>query len=102
MKKTAMNDLVFTDTKGDLLKYSAIQSAFNSGFIALNLPWRSTHICRHTYATMALMGTKNLSAVQATLGHTEQRVTQRYAKAVALLSSDIGEKTSSVLFGTAK
>ena len=102
MKKTAKNDLVFTDTKGDLLKYSAIQSAFNSGFIALNLPWRSTHICRHTYATMALMGTKNLSAVQATLGHTEQRVTQRYAKAVALLSSDIGEKTSSVLFGTAK
>ena len=102
MKRTAMNDLVFTDTKGELLRYNAVQSAFNAGFTALKLPWRSTHICRHTYATMALMGTKNLSAVQATLGHTEQRVTQRYAKAVALLSSDIGEKTSSVLFGTAK
>ena len=49
---------------------------------------------------MALMGTKNLSAVQATLGHTEQRVTQRYAKAIALLSSDIGEKTSSILFNS--
>ncbi len=33
--------------------------------------------------------------------HIEQRVTQRYAKAVALLSSDVGEKTSS-LFDTAK
>lgn len=102
MKRTAMNDLVFTDTNGELLRYNAVQSAFNAGFTALELPWRSTHICRHTYATMALMGTKNLSAVQATLGHTEQRVTQRYAKAVALLSSDIGEKTSSILFNTAK
>ena len=102
MKRTAINDLVFTDTEGELLRYNAVQSAFNAGFTALKLPWRSTHICRHTYATMALMGTKNLSAVQATLGHTEQRVTQKYAKAVALLSSDIGEKTSSILFNTAK
>ena len=46
------------------------------------------------------MLTKNLSAVQASLGHKQQSMTQRYAKAVALLSSDIGEKTSSVLFKT--
>ena len=68
--------------------------------MALNLPWRSTHICRHTYATMALMGTKNLSAVQASLGHSQQKMTQRYAKAIALLSSDIGEKTSAILFNS--
>ena len=109
MKKDATNDLVFTDTKGELLKYNAVQSAYNAvqsaynaGFEALDLPWRSTHILRHTFATMALMGTKNLFAVQATLGHTEQRTTQRYVKAVALVSSDIGEKTSSMIFKTAK
>ena len=102
MKKEAVNDLVFTDGKGNLLKYNAVQSSFNHGFMALGLPWRSTHICRHTYATMALMGTKNLSAVQASLGHSQQRMTQRYAKAVALLSSDIGEKTSAILFDTAE
>ena len=102
MKKEAVNDLVFTDANGELLKYNAIQSSFNSGFVALGLPWRSTHICRHTFATMALMGTKNLSAVQASLGHAEIKMTQRYAKAVALLSSDVGEKASSILFNTAK
>ena len=46
------------------------------------------------------MATKNLSAVQASLGHTEQKVTQKYAKAVALLSSETGEKTFSALFKT--
>ena len=98
MKKEAVSDLVFTDSKGELLKYNAIQSAFNAGFEALGLPWRSTHICRHTFATLALMETKNLSAVQASLGHTEQKTTQVYAKTVALLSSETGEKTASVIF----
>ena len=98
MKKESLSDCVFTDRKEELLKYNAIQANFNAGFIALDLPWRSTHICRHTYATIALMTTKNLSAVQASLGHSEQKVTQRYAKTVALLSSETGEKTSSAIF----
>ena len=98
MKKKSVSDLVFANPKGELLIYNAVQTNFNVGFMALDLPWRSTHICRHTYATIALMTTKNLSAVQASLGHTEQKVTQRYAKTVALLSSDTGEKTSSAIF----
>ena len=32
------------------------------------------------------MTTKNISAVQASLGHTEIRMTQKYAKTVALLN----------------
>ena len=71
MKKNAINDLVFTDTQEELLKYNAVQSAFNAGFEALNLSWCSTHILRYTFTTMVLMGTKSLSAVQATLGYTE-------------------------------
>ena len=98
MKKESLSDCVFTDMRGELLKYNAIQANFNAGFLALNLPWRSTHICRHTYATIALMTTKNLSAVQASLGHSEQKITQRYAKTVALLSSDTGEKTADIIF----
>ena len=98
MKKEAVSDIVFTNQKGGLLKYNAVQSSFNAGFVALNLPWRSTHICRHTFATLALMTTKNLSAVQASLGHSEQRTTQVYAKTVALLTSETGEKTADVIF----
>ena len=73
MKKEAQSDLVFTDRKGELLRYNAIQSAFNSGFVALGLPWRSIHICRRTFATLALMETKSLSAVQASLGHASKK-----------------------------
>ena len=98
MKKTAVSDVVFTNQKGGLLRYNAVQSAFNAGFTALGLPWRSTHICRHTFATLALMTTKNLSAVQASLGHSEQRTTQVYAKTVALLNSETGEKTADIIF----
>ena len=66
--------------------------------MSLGLPWRSTHICRHTYPTIALMETKNIFAVQASLGHTEIKMTQRYAKTVALLNSEVGEKTASAIF----
>lgn len=97
MKRSGLGP-VFQGKPGELLKYNAIQSAFNAGFIALGLPWRSTHICRHTYATMALMATKDLSAVQASLGHKSYKVTERYAKAVALLNRETNEKTAK-LFG---
>lgn len=91
-KTTSKNkDYIFVNTKNKLLKYSVIQSRFNSAFKSCNLPWRSTHICRHSYATMALMATKNLSAVQACLGHSSQKATQRYAKIMSLLNTDIAE-----------
>ncbi|MCZ0931783.1 MAG: tyrosine-type recombinase/integrase [Oligoflexia bacterium] len=62
--------LLFTDKQGEALKYNAIQSAFNARFRALKLPWKSTHILRHSYATMALIATRDISSVQASLGHT--------------------------------
>lgn len=87
---------VFPNRKGEALKYNAIQSAFNAGFTALNLPWRSTHICRHTYATIAYLATGNLTSVQASLGHRKREMTERYAKAVAHLSEETAEKTAAV------
>ena len=86
--------LIFTDLKGEALKYNAIQSSFNASWTALKLPWRSTHILRHSYATAALQATNSLSAVQATLGHTSIRMTERYAKVIALLDRGVAEKTA--------
>ncbi len=90
------NSLLFKKDNGDLLNYVTIQRIFNQGFQALNLPWRSTHILRHSYATMALLATKDLASVQASLGHRSSRMTERYAKAVALLTKDTAQKTSQV------
>ena len=95
--KNGDEGLLFKDKKGEPLKYRAIQSAFNAGFMALKLPWRSTHILRHSYATMALIATKDLSSVQASLGHTSSHMTERYAKVIALLDRNIAEKTTKAL-----
>ena len=43
---------------------------------------------------MALIATRDLSAVQASLGHTEAKMTQRYAKVIALLDREIAKKTA--------
>ncbi len=99
MKEEAVDKTgpIFTQRNGNLLHYNAIQSAFNAGFKSLGLPWRSTHICRHTYATAALMATRDLNGVQAALGHASQRMTEKYAKNVALLHSQTAEKTAEFL-----
>ena len=87
--------LIFKDKQGEPLKYRAIQSAFNASFKALKLPWRFNYILRHSYATMALIATKDLSSVQASLGHTSSRMIEKYEKVVALLNRrDIAEKTT--------
>lgn len=90
-------EMVFVNRQGDLLKYNAVQSAFNGGFEALGMPWRSTHICRHTYATLAMMATRDIGSVQASLGHKTQAMTQRYAKTIALLQSQTAEKTAALM-----
>lgn len=96
--KSGDSEWIFPSKQGLALKYNAIQSAFNAGFLALGLPWRSTHICRHTFATISLMATDSLSGVQASLGHTKQSMTEKYAKVVAMLQTGNAEKTAS-LFG---
>jgi integrase len=88
---------IFLGRNEDLLKYNAVQAAFNDGFKALNLPWRSTHICRHTYATLAMMATGEIGSVQAALGHASQKMTEKYAKNVALLRSSTADKTATLL-----
>ena len=88
--------LLFKNMNGGPMSYTRIPFCFNQGFKALGLPWRSTHILRHTYATMALYATRDLAAVQASLGHTSSQMTEKYAKVIALLSRKTAEKTAKV------
>ena len=100
-KETGGEGLLFKNINGTPLSYTRIPLCFGQGFKALGLPWRSTHILRHTYATMALIATRDIAAVQATLGHASQQITEKYAKVVALMSRNTAEKTAKVfnLFG---
>jgi integrase len=64
---------------GNLLRYPAIQNGYNKAFQALGLPHRSTHVFRHTFATLHADQTKDIRATQAALGHRDLRTTQHYA-----------------------
>jgi hypothetical protein len=45
---------------------------------------------------MALFATRDIASVQASLGHKKRVMTEKYEKAIALLSSGTGEKTASI------
>ena len=89
-------EFVFLNRENKTPIYPSIRYAFTSGFKALGLAWRGTHICRHTFATMALYATKDLPSVQAHLGHTTPQMTERYAKLAKMISADTAEKTARV------
>ena len=97
MRQSTVNDLVFTNRTEDLLKYNAIQSAFNAGFIALKLPWLYAYMPSYI-CDISFDDDKKPFCCQASFGHFEQKTTQVYAKTVALLSSETGEKTTSLIF----
>ena len=89
-------EFVFLNKNNETPIYPSIRYAFTKGFKALGLSWGGTHICRHTFATMALYATKDLPSVQAHLGHTTPQMTQRYAKLAKMISADTAEKTAKV------
>ena len=89
-------EFVFLNKNGKTPIYPSIRYAFTRGFKALGLPWQGTHICRHTFATMALYATRDLPSVQAHLGHTTPQMTERYAKLAKMISADTAEKTAKV------
>jgi integrase len=55
------------------------------------------HDLRHTFATYALMATKDIRAVQTLLGHTDVRTTQRYAHVLISHKADAMSKTTNLI-----
>ena len=52
----------------------------------LNLPYMALKQCRHTFGTLLLSSSKNISVVQKAMGHASSRTTMKYAQ---ILDSDV-------------
>lgn len=87
----------FLNSKGKLLSDNAVRDNFNAAFKACGLPWTGSHIARHTSATLGLIATRDLPAMQAQLGHSSARQTQQYAKVIALHGGDGPSKTAELI-----
>jgi integrase len=72
--------LIFSYDGAKPICYRSAQHHFSGAFRALNMPWRSTHILRHSYSTDFLERTKDKLALQGQLGHSSSRQTDHYAK----------------------
>jgi integrase len=91
------NGLVFVDLSGSTPTDNAIRNRFDRGFRELGLPWSSTRILRHTWGTLARVATSDLNKVQAVMGHTDIKMTQRYAKVAAMLDKSTVEDTAALM-----
>lgn len=80
---------LFLNRRGELLRDNTIRANFNQVFKAMGVNLSGTHIARHTFATLALLSERDLSMVQALLGHSSQKVTEGYAKVLALPTSQV-------------
>ena len=52
------------------------------------LPYRSTHVLRHTFATLFVAQTRNREALRSILGHTSFSMTEKYAHSSELTQED--------------
>lgn len=72
------SEFIFPDENGNTLKMSFFQYKYKEFLKQLNIPYKSPHKCRHSYATWLLRGGADLRTVQSALGHSTPIVTQVY------------------------
>ena len=67
--------------EGKAIGYSKIQHAYNKALrkVGLGDTFSSTHIMRHSMATVTRLVTGSLEATQAVTGHKDQKLVQHYA-----------------------
>ncbi|MFH1017273.1 MAG: tyrosine-type recombinase/integrase [Pseudomonadota bacterium] len=70
------------------VSYRNIQFRFNRIFQKLGLPFRSTHILRHSFATDFQLRTKDPLALKEILGHADLRQTEVYAKITEAITQE--------------
>ncbi len=90
--------MLFRNRREEMLRDNSVRGAFNAAFIALGLPWRGTHICRHTWGTLRLKANDdNISKIQVNMGHSDRRVLEIYAKAQAQADRSTTENTARLM-----
>lgn len=79
MKDNATCELIFHDN-GSILTYRQVQHRYNMAFKTGNLPFSSTHVCRHTGATDFLNETGDYLALQQMGNWADLKVALHYGK----------------------
>lgn len=72
-------DRVFLSNDGEVLTHNNVKSTWRTILRAAELPKPRLHDNRHTFASNLVIADVSLPKVQALLGHSDQRTTQRYA-----------------------
>ncbi len=88
---------VFERDSGEALHYSTLHKAFTGAFEKAKIEFSGTHICRHTFATLALKVTGNIALVQNILGHTSDKQARHYAKISVLNGNDTPSQVYDIL-----
>ena len=78
LKNIPRTSLFVINESGKQLTPHQFESRYYSVLKELNVPMRSPHKCRHTYATYLVKGGADLRTVQAILGHSSLAVTEIY------------------------
>ena len=73
------SDLIFTND-GSLLTYRKVQHAYDQAFKKLGLPFRGTHVCRHSGATSFLDKTGDVLALQQMGAWRTQQMAMHYGQ----------------------
>jgi integrase len=96
--------VVFTDALGRFLRPDTVSSWFAAKVRAAQLPRIRLHDLRHTYASVALQGAKNMAQmkqISERLGHSELAVTlQIYAHLLPDVGSDLVDELDRQILGT--
>ena len=94
--KTATNGYVFENPYTEQ-PHGNIRKGFVAALKKAGIKDFRFHDLRHTFATYALMATKDIRAVQTLLGHTDVRTTQRYAHVLIAHKVDAMSRTTHLI-----
>lgn len=84
-------DLIFHDN-GQLLTYRQVQYRYDKAFQAAGLPFKATHVLRHSGSTAFYNATGDLLALQQMGTWSDSRMPQHYAKIMSSRSKEAIKK----------